>query len=307
MKGRCGVVSLLFGKQRINQKNMLKSLPESMMFPKLILSKAWRLWKETPRRTCCSAVFTLEAAVIFPLLAVFFGSILFFFCVMQVQMEVQQTVNQAARTMAAYGSVSKSEEVNRLADLVGIKLFLQKELKNSDMINRYVSGKTAGISVLKSKTKGDFITVHAEYCVKCPFMLLGKHNIKLVSRTTCRKWTGWHKGKREQSDTWVYITESGTVYHRSRQCSHLKLTIQSVSYAQLSNLRNKNGYKYHKCKLCADKCNNRSRVYITDQGDKYHCRLNCSGLKRTITMIRLSEVGNRPPCSKCGIKQEGEN
>ena len=40
-------------------------------------------------------------------------------------------------------------------------------------------------------------------------------------------------------------------------------------------------------------------VFITDQGNRFHYDLNCSGIKRTIYMIRLSEVGNRKQCSRC--------
>lgn len=42
------------------------------------------------------------------------------------------------------------------------------------------------------------------------------------------------------------------------------------------------------------------RLYITNQGDCYHKDLGCSGIKRTVRMIRLSEVGTRRPCSRCG-------
>ena len=36
--------------------------------------------------------------------------------------------------------------------------------------------------------------------------------------------------------------------------------------------------------------------------DCYHIKLNCSGLKRTIYMMRFDQVKGRSPCSRCGGK-----
>ena len=41
-------------------------------------------------------------------------------------------------------------------------------------------------------------------------------------------------------------------------------------------------------------------IYITSQGNRYHTQLNCSGLKRTIYTVPLSQTGGRGRCSKCG-------
>ena len=78
----------------------------------------------------------------------------------------------------------------------------------------------------------------------------------------------------------------------------------TVSYTHLDvykrqEYRNENGEKYHKCELCADKINKFERVYITNYGNKYHTDLNCSGIKRTIEMVRLSDVEGKGACSKC--------
>lgn len=43
----------------------------------------------------------------------------------------------------------------------------------------------------------------------------------------------------------------------------------------------------------ARKNKRKNTVFITDQGNRFHYDLNCGGIKRTIYMIRLSEVGNR--------------
>lgn len=44
-------------------------------------------------------------------------------------------------------------------------------------------------------------------------------------------------------------------------------------------------------KFAAEKIKGKNTVFITDQGNRFHYDLNCGGIKRTIYMIRLSEVG----------------
>lgn len=83
------------------------------------------------------------------------------------------------------------------------------------------------------------------------------------------------------------------MYHKTSGCTYLNLSIQSVEDVQIAEYRNESGEKYHKCELCADKINKFGRVYITNYGNKYHTDLNCAGIKRTIEMIRLSDVEER--------------
>ena len=112
--------------------------------------------------------------------------------------------------------------------------------------------------------------------------------------------------KENEKDCVVYLTETGTVYHCSLDCSYLKLTISKVLYRDLANLRNSSGGKYKMCERCCHGITPQDgeEVYITIYGDRYHKSHTCSGLKRTIREIMLSQVGNRAPCSKCGRKEK---
>lgn len=257
--------------------------------------------KGTPRCTCMSAAFTLEAAVILPLLACFFVSILFFFRVMQVELQVQKALDDTGRKLAVY----LCEEEDYVPGLAAAEALFLKEMSGREVAATYINGGNAGISLLESKFEGNEISLCARYHVKLPIRIFWNWDLEMVQRADCRKWNGWNgNGSSQDEDQWVYVTETGTVYHTSSSCTHLVLSIHSVAYDQVSLLRSENGEKYDRCLHCMKAGQQSGIVYITNQGSAYHSDLNCSGIKRTVSMVRLSEVGNRRACSRCGAQGE---
>lgn len=277
-----------------NKKRKVKSLPGSrniLTFLSVIYSH-----KGTPRCTRLSAVFTLEAAIILPMMACFFVSILFFFRIMQVETEVQKGLNDTGRQLA----VCLTDEGGSAAGIVAAQVLFLKEMAGREEAERYISGGSLGISLLESEFEKDEIHLKASYHIRLPVRIFWFWDFAMVQRADCRKWTGWSEnGETGEADQWVYITETGEVYHTLSTCTHLELSIRGVDREQLSLLRNEAGEKYQKCTLCAENPGG-GRVFITNQGDCYHSNLNCSGIKRTVSMIRLSEVGTRRKCSRCG-------
>ena len=71
-----------------------------------------------------------------------------------------------------------------------------------------------------------------------------------------------------------------------------------VQGKEISGLRNESGGRYYACEHCGGKGG--GPAYITDYGDRYHSSLSCSGLKRTVYAVPLSEVIGKGACSKCG-------
>ena len=253
--------------------------------------------QETPPCPWLEGSFTLEAAVILPVLTLFFVMILMFFRIMQVQMEVQKALDDTGRRLAVL-AVEESADDSVVIGIAAANVLLKKNLKKNDNINRYVVDKAAGISLLSSKFTGDEIYLMASYRIKIPVWLPGKSQLKIRQHTVCRKWTGWTENGSD-AEIWVYVTEKGSVYHTLRECTYLKLSVTSVNYEGMEKRRNKYGEKYHECEICAEKSKVGDTVFITDQGNRFHYDLNCSGIKRTIYMVRLSEVGNRKKCSRC--------
>lgn len=269
------------------------------ILPKYMLSTNQTLCTSegAPRCTRISAVMTLEAAIIMPLLTFFFITILFFFRVMQGELAVQNSLDVTARQLAVY----YANEDNRTAGIVAAKGLFAKEMSDYKEVSGYITGGSTGVSLLGSKFAGEEVSLRASYTVKLPLCVFWVCDFDMEQRADCRKWSGWKETAGEESgDQWVYITQNGTVYHMTKSCTHLKLSIRSVAYGTVSTLRNENGGKYSRCELCVPKNLTTGQVYITNQGDRYHSDLNCSGLRRTILMVRLSEVGNRRKCSRCG-------
>jgi hypothetical protein len=288
-------VSLIFSK--IIKKKQ-KSLPESCSFRKDPLRII--IPKETPGCACLTGSMTLEAAVIVPALACLFAFVLFFFRMMQVELSVQNALEDTGRTLAVYAAVKDCEEEEY--KVLAKSIFLTK-VQQEENIRKYVTGNALGIIFSESSFSGNDICLKAHYQMKFPVGLLGKKAFWMSQQTIYRKWTGWRdESGISDEDRFVYIAEQGTVYHKTSACTYLNLSIQSIDQVKVAEYRNESGEKYHQCKYCADKINKFEKVYITNYGNKYHTVLNCSGIKRTIEMVRLSEVEGKGACSKCWQK-----
>ena len=105
---------------------------------------------------------------------------------------------------------------------------------------------------------------------------------------------GW-KGEEKEKEM-VYVTLHGEVYHRDLKCSHIHLSIRLVSDIQRETLRNENGEKYYACEYCGG---GSGMVYITESGNRYHSSLMCSGLKRSILKVPITQLEGMRPCSRC--------
>lgn len=289
----------------------------SLSIKHILFSKS----RGTSRCICQKASLTVEAAVILPFFVCFMVFVLYFFRILQVQADIAQVLQYTGRKIAAEYSThvdagntdagnmnagnTDTEHNGTGKDFAGLlkaRVIFQKQLKKQNCPVQYISGKTTGISLMQSDFSGNYVELKAVYQMKLPIGLFGKIKYRIVQVSKCRKWTGYQPGQdAQETDTWLYYTEYGTVYHTSRSCSHLDLSIQGIPYQHIGQNRNHSGGKYHKCEKCGSSSAGRGMVYITNYGDRYHNSLTCSGLKRSIYMIRKSEASNeKKMCSKCG-------
>lgn len=274
----------------------MKSLPE-----RLINSEA-------PLCACQRGSFTVEAALVLPLMACFFSCILFFFQIIQVQLNVQNALEDTGRKMALLASIEETDSqetegvglIEDSAYYLLAKTMIYTSLKEVSAVQEYVSGGAMGISLLASEVDADRILLEADYRMKFPVNLLGRYSFWISQCTCFRKWTGWHPKDVSTPETvWVYVTKQGEVYHQRKSCPYLSLSIQEVKRSQVPWLRNRDGEKYRECESCVDANTNSGTVVITDYGTRFHYTLECNGLKRTIYRKRLAEVEELDSCTKC--------
>lgn len=148
----------------------------------------------------------------------------------------------------------------------------------------------------------DDVVLPKIYRYQIPISIVSLPDLIFYNSVKVHPWTGY-QGERVQEDTdseMVYVTENGGVYHVSSECSYLDLSIRQCAGSEVADLRNESGGKYHACVKCARGEDPASVVYLTDSGDCYHNEAGCSGLKRTVRLVKKSEVENLRVCSRCG-------
>ncbi len=136
-----------------------------------------------------------------------------------------------------------------------------------------------------------------------PFLLWSDLvSLKISHQYYGHAWVGYNgNGYSTYKDLseYVFVTETGTVYHRREDCTYLELSINRVDRSEIPLMRNKSGGNYYQCEICGDE--EGMACYLTDYGNRYHSSPACSGLKRTVFKILLEEAfaqGKRA-CSKC--------
>ena len=128
--------------------------------------------------------------------------------------------------------------------------------------------------------------------------------IRMLNVVKVHAWTGAeHKSgqsSEESTEVMVYVTESGQVYHKKLGCTYLNLSVTQVAGKSVPNLRNDYGEKYRACETCSRYQNPSGTVYITEKGNRYHNQKTCSGLKRSVRLVKESDLDGMRCCSRCG-------
>lgn len=177
-------------------------------------------------------------------------------------------------------------------------------------VRRIVNG-WDGIEFNGSCLKDDTscVVIKAKYRVRIPFVPEVLSEIEFCQSAVCRVFCGDRAyvpidRESEESEEPVYfVTPNGTVYHRSRNCSYLTITLLTTDCDEIANMRNDSGGKYYPCERCTEGIDFSGQVYYTRSGSRYHTRENCSSLTRTIMEVSEETVTGLPPCSRCGQEE----
>jgi hypothetical protein len=126
----------------------------------------------------------------------------------------------------------------------------------------------------------------------------------VLCRGRVRVWSG-EEGYAQAAEngggtgSFVLVTEHGSVYHTSAECTHIALSFAAVSREALGTLRNEEGHRYHACGKCVHDGRANGTVYVAREGVKYHNDASCSGLIRKVRLIPETEAAGLPQCSRC--------
>ena len=257
------------------------------------------------------ASMTIEACFVLPFFLFAFLNIISIVEIYRLQGNMSAAMHDTAKQMAVYGYEYRQigqDPAGAVRSLGLTYLYaagkVQTKLGETNLDSSPLAGGASSILWLRSSVMqgDDCIDLVAEYRIEPPAAVVGYQPRVLYNRIRTRAWTGYdnaaHSADGITEEEIVYIAQEGTVYHCSRGCSYLKLSIAAVDKSFLNTQRNQDNSKYYPCKECGSSCGN--IVYITNYGNRYHSTLGCSGLKRTITAVPISEAGGRSVCSKCG-------
>ena len=191
-----------------------------------------------------------------------------------------------------------------LANILSIILIFGEYTQNLSQLHQRAKEMSivSHLSEKSTNTHNDLIILTKVQTIEPIIPFISYPSSKTIVNCRIRKWTGYQNENLvtdKVEEEWVYITQTGNVYHRSRSCSHINISIHCCSLDCVSSLRNRSGEKYRLCERCGAS-GGLGLVYITEQGNRYHTNVRCSGLKRTIETIPISKVAQRRPCSKCG-------
>lgn len=147
------------------------------------------------------------------------------------------------------------------------------------------------------------VIMEESYRVK-PFLLwMDSEDLEFTYQYYGHAWVGYDYNRYENNQylvEYIYVTETGSVYHRRADCTYLELSVSSVDRSEIPSMRNQGGGRYYKCEICGD--GEETLYYLTDHGNRYHSNPICPGLKRTVFKIPMEEAisqGKRG-CAKCG-------
>ena len=254
------------------------------------------------------ASMTLEACFVLPFFLFAFLNIISIVEIYRLQGNVSLAMHETAKQMAVSGYEYRElgGESSILTSLYAARK-VRAKLGTAYLDNAPIAGGASSIVWLKSSVmcEDDCIDLIAEYRIKPPAAVVGFLQCIMYNRMRTRAWTGYDNAGSDMGDGFgekiVYITPDGSVYHNSRGCTYLRLSISAIDSSFLETHRNESGEKYYPCESCADSGGECSfnTVYITNYGNRYHTTLGCSKLKRTILAVPISEAGSRGACSKC--------
>ncbi len=225
---------------------------------------------------------TLEAALILPVVLFLLYAFILIGQLIYTDDEVGKALNETARYIAkdAYDKENYNPSI--------IKLLKFRDYADENRM-AMVDGGVSGVLITCKRSDDDIIYLNASYKVHILLPLIGNYSFTLTDTSAVRPFDGFNPDDDSSNDEYVYVAETGGVYHTNMNCTYITVRIVDKNDVSLA------GKSY--CRHCIN--HHASGRYVTVSGSRIHKDINCSSLKRTVHMVRKSELDGLPLCSKC--------
>lgn len=285
------------------------------------------------------ASLTIEAVFLVPLYLFFCMALLFIMQILHLEQSVDHVLSRTSKEVALYvpaegmlkydnaalanaenmdyvsedGTRGRGDSKHQSVDYGIAETVLSWEYTTSALDDslpedyRKQCGLEGNINLLVSNMVDDkeVVDLKAGYAMTPLANVFGIPDVLIMTRARTRAWTGYRVNgsgaDNDDTERIVYVTDGSEVYHLSRSCTHLDLSITPVDAEGIANRVNRGGGHYSACERCG-KGSSVGIYFITNEGDRYHTDISCSGLKRTIYEIPISQVGDKRVCSRCAQK-----
>ncbi len=247
---------------------------------------------------------TVEAAVVLP---IFLYALLNLGCAIELirlHGNIQLALWETCSKVSIYGYALDDAEIapfftwgyvrNQLTDSAGREYLDNAPLKNG----------SGGLQLWESDffSDGDELDVIVTYEAAPWSPFAAFRPFRMANRFCAHLWNGYGipedpESAKQLVDV-VYMTENGEVYHKDRNCTHIKLSVREVSRLEAQSAVNRQGSRYTPCEKCGQNSTS-GKLYLTDEGDRYHTSADCPGLKRTVFSVPAGQAENYPLCTRC--------
>lgn len=306
-----------------------------------IVKKWKRKWKEGGKGV--EASLTVEAALLLPGLFSVFLFFLSLLQVVRAEQTIYYTAAEVAEETATCGYLLKYsvEEVEALwkcdnelfkpaqfvfdilqgaGDATWFFHTMEKRLKDAECIDAVVEGGISGINFWGSEVyaEDEMTVIRMDFKISFPVFQRFLPKLSFQRNIVVRSFSGLGEFERETEEEegegeeeentkekYVYVTENGTVYHKNKSCTYIRLSVERMAGGEIGEKRNQYGGKYYPCEACMRDGVVPETVWVTKTGTHCHTKKDCSKIKRTVKKIPVSEAEDYRPCSRCakgGIK-----
>lgn len=246
---------------------------------------------------------TVEASLVLPLFLLFFVSLGSAIEMIRLHSNMELALYDTGKSMSIYGyAVTDGKEIghvlsNFYAESQVIQYLGEEYLDESPIV-----GGAEGLDFSQSEL-GDvhgYMEIVVTYQVSPVTGMALFGDFRMMNRYYGHIWSGYKLPDGGVRGV-VYIAENGNVYHQSKDCTHLSLSVRKTTKGALKRSNNNEGKRYLACDRCVREKTvlNEDLVYVTGEGDCFHIIRECPGLKRTVYAVPEAQKERFRPCSRC--------